>query len=77
MGYYVLAQGDGVPQNRLIRANDSYRVESAGSQAMAMRPLRPLGRLNAKSSCCVVRKPEMVGGRSGVFVVAGTLPGKV
>ena len=36
-----------------------------------MRPLRPLGRLNAKSSYCVVRKPEMVGGWGAVFVVAG------
>jgi hypothetical protein len=43
---------------------------------MAMRPLRPLGRLNAKSSCCVVRKPELVRGWGGVFVVAGALPGK-
>lgn len=41
---------------------------------MAMRPLRPLGRLNAKSSFCVVRKPEMVGGRGAVFVVAGDAP---
>lgn len=56
-------EGEGVPQNRLMRADDSCRAENAGVE---MCPLKPLCCLHAKCNFRVVCEPEMV--RQRIYV---------